>query len=172
MWERGSWCTPGGAVEPGENKLQALEREMREEVSLRLDLTSEELPPHYLGGWQQSRARDNLINDNFSAFVVKCASDDFEVDRSEVNHAAWFDWKVLLEAWRDAGRPLTDGDGKALKQFQMDGCDGWQPQPEGRNAVRLNVLEWLDRWQDGRAIPCAYSEQMQAGEKAAKVKIG
>ena len=172
VWERGSWCTPGGAVEPGETKLEALQRELREEVSLSLALTSSELPPHYLGGYQQSRARDNLVNDNFSAFVVHCSSDDFEVDRAELEHAAWFDWKALLQAWRDAGRPRSDGEGRSLKQFEMDGRDGWEAQPDGRNTVRLNVLEWLDRWDEGRAIPCSYSEEQQAGEKAAKVKIG
>ena len=32
VWERGAWSTPGGAVNAGENKLEALEREVYEEL--------------------------------------------------------------------------------------------------------------------------------------------
>ena len=71
----------------------------------------------YLGGWQQSRARDNLINDNFSAFLVKAKSDDFSVDEKEIHAAQWFAWSKLLDAWRDAGKPTKDKDGKKLKAF-------------------------------------------------------
>ena len=82
VWERGSWSTPGGAVEPGENKLDALERELREEVNLTLDLVG--WGAQYLGGWQQSKARDNLVNDNFSSFLVKVPA------HAQAPTACWF----------------------------------------------------------------------------------
>ena len=68
VWERGGWSTPGGAVNQGEMKIDALHREIREEVGLEVDA---EVQPIYLGGYQQSNARDGGINDNFSAFLVR-----------------------------------------------------------------------------------------------------
>lgn len=41
---------------------------MKEEVGLTVDETFSAI---YLGGWQKARARDQLINDNFSLFAVK-----------------------------------------------------------------------------------------------------
>jgi ADP-ribose pyrophosphatase YjhB (NUDIX family) len=34
VWERGSWSTPGGAVNAGESKIDALARELYEEVGV------------------------------------------------------------------------------------------------------------------------------------------
>ena len=174
VWERGSWSTPGGAVEPGENKLDALAREMGEEVNLKLDLVG--WGAEYLGGWQQSKARDNLINDNFSSFLVKAADDSFQVDESEITDADWFEWRHMLDTWRDAGKPKTDDKGNKLKHFEMDVGKPEAPsdkKAENMNRVRLNVLEWLDQWQDKRTIKCEYIVgKPQAGEPASKVKIG
>ena len=174
VWERGSWATPGGAVEPGENKLDALERELREEVNLKLDLVG--WGAEYLGGWQQAKARDNLVNDNFSAFLVKASDDGFKADESEITHADWFPWKQMLETWRAAGKPKTDDQGEKLKHFAMDVGKPEPPQDkkaENMNRVRLNVLEWLDMWQEGKSIPCEYIVgKPQAGQPASKVKIG
>jgi 8-oxo-dGTP pyrophosphatase MutT (NUDIX family) len=219
VWERGSWSTPGGAIEPGENKLDGLARELQEEVGLRASLSPSPSPrlylpwtgrlgmhapvdrlhsplrvcvasvrvlqvavrldlvgwgAHYLGGWQQSRARDNIINDNFSAFLVKVADDNYRADHLEIENADWFEWKPLLDAWRAAGKPTKAADGKSLKQFDLDvGKPELDKKGNSMNTVRLNVLQWLDRWQDGRSIPCVYApEKLQAGLYAAKVKIG
>ena len=38
VWERGGWTTPGGAVNAGESKLEALVRELGEEVGVEVDL--------------------------------------------------------------------------------------------------------------------------------------
>ena len=57
--------------ELSEGKLAALNREVWEELDVKLDL---EWGAHYVGGYQQSRARDGVMNDNFSAFVVKLAN--------------------------------------------------------------------------------------------------
>ena len=73
VWERGHWTTSGGAVNPGESKLETLIREVHEEVRVHVDQTWEGVC--YLGGWSAGRARDNLINDNFSAFAVRLQSE-------------------------------------------------------------------------------------------------
>ena len=82
----------------------------------------------------------------------------------------------MLNAWRAAGKPTKDGDGKELKYFEMN---VGRPEPpsdkkaDNMNRVRLNVLEWLDQWQNGRTIKCEYIPgPPQAGEPASKVKIG
>ena len=55
VWERGSWATAGGFVNPGECKIAALAREIREEVNVEVDETWDGVC--YLGGWQAGRAR-------------------------------------------------------------------------------------------------------------------
>ena len=90
VFERGAWNTPGGAVDMGESKLDALVREVREEVEVAVDRS---WGPFYLGGWQQARARDNLINDNFSVFAVRLTNEDFVANKREVRctgvHPQW-----------------------------------------------------------------------------------
>ena len=100
--ERGAWNTPGGAVNPGELKLDTLAREVMEELTAAVDPS---FVPIYVGGWQQAHARDGAVNDNFSAFVVRLASEAFKVDNVEVAHADWFPWRDLLDDWRRAGAP-------------------------------------------------------------------
>ena len=72
VWERGHWTTSGGAVSPGECKIEALKREVGEEVNVAIDEAWDGM--RYLGGWSAGRARDNLVNDSFSAFSVKLKS--------------------------------------------------------------------------------------------------
>ena len=93
VWERGAWSTPGGAVNPGELKLDTLAREVMEGLTAAVDPS---FVPIYVGG-QQAHARDGAVNDNFSAFVVRLASEAFKVDNVEVAHADWFHWRDLLD---------------------------------------------------------------------------
>ena len=81
VWERGGWNTPGGAVDEGEDKYTALTREIREEVGVKLDPS---VHPTYLGGWQKGRARDGVVNDNFSVLAVQAADKKFQIDNKEV----------------------------------------------------------------------------------------
>lgn len=77
---------------------------VRVQVDVRIDLSGS-FPPLYLGGYQQSRARDNLINDNFSTFLVRAETDHFKADFKEIHHAQWIEWRPLLQKWRNAGKP-------------------------------------------------------------------
>ena len=77
----------------------------------------------YLGGWQKGKARDDSVNDNFSAFAVRAITEDFAIDHKEIGVAMWLPWRELLAAWRDAGRPA---DGKITP---LDGCKGL---PDGK----------------------------------------
>ena len=72
----------------------ALERECMEEVELKIDRRWGGM--RFLGGWQQQCARDNLINDNFSVFAVKCESEHFKTDGIEIDEARWIPWRVVL----------------------------------------------------------------------------
>ena len=57
----------------------------------------------FLGGYSAPCKRDNLINDNFHAFVVQASSNYFKEDQKEIQTAMWVDWKALLHKWRAAG---------------------------------------------------------------------
>lgn len=177
VWERGGWNTPGGAVDPGEMKIEALAREIREEVrrpaaaartrrarrsqTLRSPPAPAATPqvgitnldpafaPVYLGGWQKGKARDDSVNDNFSAFAVRAITEDFAIDHKEIGVAMWLPWRELLAAWRDAGRPA---DGKITP---LDGCKGL---PDGKPGVSVFMLQLLDNYEAGRGMGCTVKE--------------
>ena len=156
VFERGAWNTPGGAVDMGESKLDALVREVREEVEVAVDRS---WGPFYLGGWQQARARDNLINDNFSVFVVRCETEYMKPDGIEIKEAHWLPWKPILEAWRAAGKP-TD---KKVKLPNFSAVVGMDLAAD-RNVVGLNVLRWLETYELGKGF-CVELKTEQQGIK-------
>ena len=153
VWERGGWNTPGGAVDEGECKIEALKREVREEVGAIVD---DNFSPVYLGGYQLARARDDRINDNFSAFLVKATSTDFQVDGKEIHEARWLPWKELHDAWVNAQRPTS---GRVVELTAR--C-----LPEGKTKVSTNLLKWLGTYHDGSGMPC------KVDSKKGKVTIG
>ena len=167
VWERGSWATAGGAVNPGECKMAALAREIREEVNVEVDETWDGVC--YLGGWQAGRARDNLVNDNFSGFVVRLKSEDFQPDMGEIREARWFSIAQLLGAWRRAGRPADS------KRFEVDlglpkGTEANKFKDE-RNIVQTMMLGWLDTWEQGRGLPVAVKTEQQGEHVGMKAII-
>ena len=141
VWERGGWSTPGGAVNQGEMEIDALHREIREEVGVKLNAA---VPPIYLGGYQVAKARDDRVNDNFSAFAVRAYSEYFDVDHKEIEKAMWLPWEPLLSEWLAAGRPITDWN-VALKSSVL---------PEEKRLVSRNLLCWLETYKAGRGMPC------------------
>jgi len=157
VWERGSWSTPGGAVNAGESKIDALARELREEVGVEVDFGT---PPQFLAGWSESRARDNLVNDSFCAFAVRLKSLDYSTDKKEIFEAVWFDAAELLAAWGKVGKPLE-------KKVEMDMGRG----PE-RGAFAGNMLKWLDTYSSGHGHVIKYKESMQGDKKSVKASWG
>ena len=174
--ERGGWNTPGGAVDPGEMKIEQAarlrggapsRRRRRAARRARRSQTSAHLPPApplrtvgitnldpafapvYLGGWQKGKARDDSVNDNFSAFAVRAITEDFAIDHKEIGVAMWLPWRELLAAWRDAGRPA---DGKITP---LEGCKGL---PDGKPGVSVFMLQLLDNYEAGRGMGCTVKE--------------
>jgi len=141
VWERGGWNTPGGAIDQGEMKVDGLKREIREEVGVTID---ENVAPYYLGGYQAARARDNRINDNFSVFAVRAASDHFEIDNKEIHDARWMPWRTLLDAWIAAGKPAADRNVELSSSVL----------PEGKKLVGRNLLRWLEVYKTDKGMTC------------------
>ena len=161
VWERGGWSTPGGAVNPGECKLEALQREVREEVGATVDLSR---GATMVGGYSKGRARDNTINDSFAAFVVFLKDTTVSVDRNEISECTFLDWRWILQLWRDKGRPDSDD----LVQLDELGRELGMP---GRNLVRSNLLQWLDVYEQGKGLGCKVKEKDQNGKIATTVKF-
>ena len=147
----------GGAVDGGEDKFTTLSREVREEVGVSLDPA---FAPVYLGGWQKGKARDGVINDNFSVFAVRAVSAQFKIDEKEIVAAQWLPWKELLEEWVQAGRP-TEGRTVMLKHKAL---------PEGRKLVSKNLLKWLELYKAGKGMKCKLEDI--GSPKGGKVTIG
>ena len=137
VWELNAWSMVAGAVEQGEATIDAIARELREEVDAKISTAK---PACFMGGYQQAKARDGRVNDNFHAFVVRARattpgtapsafsaqcttqaaalsvlqvhaeSEEVAVDGVEIERAIWVAWAPLLESWRAAGRPSPQKD--------------------------------------------------------------
>ncbi len=162
VWERGAWNTPGGAVNAGESKIDALERELYEEVALRVDRTWEGM--RFLGGWQQQCARDNLINDNFSVFAVRCESEYVKPDGVEITEAHWLPWRSILQAWRDMGRPTS---AKRVKMPEIHTLVGRNLGAD-KETVALLTLQWLDTFEQQRGFCVKLKTDVQGPKRVTK----
>lgn len=158
VWERGSWCTPGGAISGGESQLSGLRREVHEECGITLEEDDKSVA--YLGGWSVSLARDNYSNDNLSMFAVRATSEDLKVDQKEISEARWFEWRPLLDTWRGQGRQND-------RKIEMD-----LGLPKDRNKIAGSVARGLDVHEAGHGLLVASKTQMKASKTEHKVSWG
>ena len=123
VWEYGAWRYPGGAINSGENAVEAVHREVKEEVGLDLDPA---FPLHLVLGWNQAMARDKRINDHYCMFVARALSEDFVLDMVELTRARWVPVAPLLAtlASYDAAKAASRFVDKIMR-FPCDegGCD-------------------------------------------------
>jgi len=165
IWEYGNWKAVSGAVDEGESLLTSLAREASEEVGLGID---DAFAPVAVGGWHLSRARDDRVNDNFSAFVVRATSERFRLDMNEVSAARWFDTEALLEAYQAAGAPDSWESRAVVAPAALAAAHSLT---DKQLKISVNSLVWLHNYASGHGIACKvekaskppYSETLHIG---------
>lgn len=108
--DNGKWSIHGGAVELGENYVQALERELQEEINVKP--IHPELMGIYSGkDFYFEYPNGDKIYDSLCVFVVENWEGNFQKDNEEVMDLQWFNLENLPEQ-------LDNEDGLILKDFK------------------------------------------------------
>jgi NADH pyrophosphatase NudC (nudix superfamily) len=84
----GLWDLIGGFIDEGEDALDALRREVREELSAEIE------PREYLGAYPDRYGEDGVYTLNFY-WTARLTSDGIQLDESELEEIAWFGSKEL-----------------------------------------------------------------------------
>jgi len=146
VWEYGCWKMVTGSVDAGEGTLQAMRRELQEEVGLREDAA---FKPVYLGGWQASRAYDRQVNNHFSVYAVRVQDEATQIDTNEIGAARWFD----LAALRERAAAADAASQPASSRMPLD-VSGLSPglQADGPTPVSTTLLHSVETLQSGRGL--------------------
>ncbi len=108
--DNGKWSIHGGAVELGETYLQALERELKEEINVK------PINPQLMGIYTGKKfyfeyPNGDKIYDSLCVFLVEEYEGDLQKDNREVADLQWFDLENLPEQ-------LDNEDGLILQDFK------------------------------------------------------
>ena len=91
---KGKWDVPGGRMEQGELPLDALARELREEIGFKMDLSSAK--PFHVGKWGVD---GDIVNDPIIGIFWEVPADPEAIRLSDEHmESAWMDLDEALEA--------------------------------------------------------------------------
>lgn len=108
--DNGKWSIHGGAVELGETYLQALDRELKEEINVKP--INPKLVGIYTGkNFYFEYPNGDKIYDSLCVFLVEEYEGDLQKDNREVADLQWFDLENLPEQ-------LDNEDGLILQDFK------------------------------------------------------
>merc|ERR1712217_104618 len=138
VWEYGHWKMVTGSVEPKSSFTATVRKEVMEEVGLELEDDIE-----LIGGWQETKTRDQCMSNVFMTFAAVAKSKRFKVDNTEIHQARWFPLSSIP----------TSEDEKRAKRFPnrphtMEVDFGLPDQ----NVLSRTVCRFVDTYRTGRGF--------------------
>ena len=153
VWENKKWKAVSGHVDAGELSVRSAERELSEEVGATVDPS---FSPVLVGGFISSKNKDQNINNNFHAYILRAASESIQPDAAEISEARWLDRAALREAWEGAGKPTGS------KAFEVPASLGL---PEKQRRVMGDVAAVLNKYESGQGLVCSISGDRAKGKE-------
>jgi len=137
-WEYGHWKMITGNMDAGESMVEALRREVQEEVGLEL-----EDGVSLLGGWQSQRNHDDWVNNIHHVFAVTAKSREAKVDGVEIPDARWFPLASLPKFEDLSKLPRVEGKPTSV---------AWDLGVPGRGLLSTSVVNFLGVRSQGRSL--------------------